>query len=96
MIVAPLKTQDFFVHLRGALARVGLAGEEKFGVAIFFTMISGFRANPLRVALEEMTDDVAATEYPGGYCVPVLAPLLPVYIGKSIGRDWPVYVSSML
>lgn len=50
----------------------------------------------IKDALEEMTDDVAATEYPGGYCVPVLAPLLPVYIGKSIGRDWPVYVSSML
>jgi len=57
--LAMLGSQDFFVHLRGALARVGLAGEEKFGVAIFFTMISGFRANPLRVALEEMTEGSA-------------------------------------
>jgi hypothetical protein len=32
----------------------------------------------------------------GGYCVPVLRPLDPVYTGKSIGSDWPVYVSSIL
>jgi hypothetical protein len=50
----------------------------------------------LKDGLEEMTDDVAAATYPGGYCVPVLMPLFPVYIGKSIGSDWSVYVSSML
>jgi hypothetical protein len=50
----------------------------------------------LEDALEEMSDDVAAATYPGGYCVPVLMPLLPVDIGKPISSDWPVYVSSML
>jgi len=53
-------------------------------------------SDKLKDALEEMTDDVAVTTYPGGYCVPVLMPLLPVYMGKSISSDWPVYVSSML
>jgi hypothetical protein len=54
--LAMLRSPDFFAHLRSALAREGLAGEEKFGVAIYFVMISRFRPNPLRVALVESTD----------------------------------------
>ena len=56
----------------------------------------GVDVDVLKDALEEITDDVAAATNPGGYCVPVLMPLLPVYMGKSIGSDWPVYVSSTL
>jgi hypothetical protein len=54
-----LRSQDFFAHLRSASARVGLAGEEKFGVGVYFTIVSGFRPNALRVALEEMTEGSA-------------------------------------
>ena len=31
-----------------------------------------------------------------GYCVPVLSPKTPVYIGKAIGAVWPENVSSIL
>jgi len=51
-----LRSQDFFAQLRGTLARLGLAGEEKFGMIVYFVMISRFRPNPLRVALLETTD----------------------------------------
>lgn len=36
-------------------------------------------------AFEETRVDVAAGDSPGGYCVPVLMPLTPVNIGRSIG-----------
>lgn len=55
-----LRSQDFFAQLRGALARGGLAGEEKYGMVIYFVMISRFRPNPLRLALLARTDGDAA------------------------------------
>jgi hypothetical protein len=66
-----LRSQDFFTPLRGALARVGLAGEEKFGVGVYFTMISGFCPRPLRVALEETMEGGAK------YLVKSVAKLFP-------------------
>jgi hypothetical protein len=50
---------DFFAQLRGALTRVGLAGEEKFGVGVFFALMSRFRPNPLRLVIQESTEGSA-------------------------------------
>jgi len=47
---------DFFGHLRAALTRVGLAGEERFGVGAFFALMSRFRPYPLRLAIHETTE----------------------------------------
>jgi hypothetical protein len=47
---------DFFGQLRGALTRTGLAGEEKFGVGMFFIVLSRFRPNPMRLVIQETTD----------------------------------------
>ena len=50
---------DFFAHLRGALTRAGLAGEEKLGVGAFFVLMSRFRPNPLRLLVQETTEGAA-------------------------------------
>jgi hypothetical protein len=47
---------DFFGQLRGALARTGLTGEEKFGVGVFFAVLTRFRPRPLRLAIHESTE----------------------------------------
>jgi hypothetical protein len=74
--LATLRSPNFFAYLRGAVAQQGLAREERFGVGIFFTMISSFRPNPLRVALQETTEGtakytiqrVATLFHPGTVC----------------------------
>jgi hypothetical protein len=47
---------DFFTHLRGASARAGLPGEEKFGVGAFFVLMSRVRPHPLRLVIQETTE----------------------------------------
>lgn len=41
-----------------------------------------------------VVEEVVAFKYPDGYCVPVLMPLDPVYMGKAIGPVCPTYVSA--
>jgi hypothetical protein len=59
----------------------------------------------VKVELDVLVEDVVVefgvvvevdegTGYPGGYCVPVLTPRLPVTKGKSIGSVWPTYVAA--
>jgi hypothetical protein len=59
--LAMLRSQspDFFALLRGALTRTGLPGEEKFGVGVFFALMSRFRPNPLRLVIQESTEGSA-------------------------------------
>jgi hypothetical protein len=54
--LATLRSVDFFAHLRGAMTRAGLAGEEKFGVGVFFVLVSRFLRRPLRLAINEATE----------------------------------------
>lgn len=54
--LALLGSAAFFAQLRGALARAGLRGEEKFGVGVYFVMISSVCPKPLRVAILETTE----------------------------------------
>jgi hypothetical protein len=61
---------DFFAHLRGALTRTGLPGDEKFGVGVFFALMSRFRPHPLRLVIQETTAGGAK------YLVRRLAPFL--------------------
>jgi hypothetical protein len=51
-----LRSLDFFTHLRTAMQGVGLAGEESFGVGIYFVAASRFFQNPLRLCIQEQTD----------------------------------------
>jgi hypothetical protein len=57
--LAMLSSPDFFNQLRGALARSGLRGEERFGVGLFLALTSRLRPNPLRVAIREASDGSA-------------------------------------
>jgi hypothetical protein len=66
-----LRSFDFFAQLRGTLHRAGLPGEERIGVGVFFTMISRFLPNPLRLAIQEQTDGGAK------YVVRKVSKLLP-------------------
>src|SRR5713101_4727545 len=74
--LAMLSSPDFFGHLRGSLARAGLAGVEKFGLGVFFAMSSRFGPSPLRVAIHETTEGgakhlvqcVAKLLEPGAVC----------------------------
>jgi len=74
--LAMLRSFDFFAHLRGALTRAGLPGEEKFGLGVFFVLISRFRPHPLRLVLQETTEGsakylirrVASLLQPGTIC----------------------------
>jgi hypothetical protein len=47
---------DFFTHLRTAMRGVGLAGEESFGVGVYFVAASRFFQNPLRLCVQQQTD----------------------------------------
>ena len=51
-----LRSLDFFTDLRTAMRRVGLAGEESFGVGVYFVAASRFFQNPLRLCVEEQTE----------------------------------------
>lgn len=44
---------------------------------------------PTSVLVEAAADTVTDIGYPDGYCVPVLIPLTPVYIGMSTGSARP-------
>ena len=51
-----LRSVDFFTHLQGVLTRAGLAGEEKYGVGIYFVATSRILRNPLRLCVRETTE----------------------------------------
>ncbi len=51
-----LRSLDFFTDLRTAMQGVGLAGEEGFGVGVYFAAASRFFQNPLRLCIQEQTD----------------------------------------
>ena len=51
-----LHSLDFFIDLRTAMRGVGLAGEEGFGVGVYFVAASRFFQNPLRLCVQEQTD----------------------------------------
>ena len=51
-----LHSLDFFTDLRTAMRGVGLAGEESFGVGVYFVAASRFFQNPLRLCVQEQTD----------------------------------------
>jgi hypothetical protein len=51
-----LNSLDFFTDLRTAMRGVGLAGEEGFGVGVYFVAASRFFQNPLRLCVQEQTD----------------------------------------
>ncbi len=46
------------------------------------------------VEVDEVVEEGEGVGYPGGYCVPVLTPRLPVKKGKSIGPVWPANVAA--
>ncbi len=51
-----IQSPDWFALLRGALMRTGLSPDEAvFGVGAFLAMVSRYRPNPLRVAINEKT-----------------------------------------
>jgi hypothetical protein len=54
-----LESRNFFDHLRSDLRQAGLAGEEKYGVAIFFVTASRFLPCPLRLVVAERTEGSA-------------------------------------
>jgi hypothetical protein len=82
-----LRSRNFFDILRGSLRRMGLAGEERFGIGLFFVWISRFRPNPLRVYIQEATPGSAT------YLVRRVAKLLPsnqrVGIFRDLDQAWP-------
>jgi hypothetical protein len=51
-----LRSIDFFTELRTAMQGVGLAGEESFGVGVYFVAASRFFQNPLRLCVQEQTE----------------------------------------
>ena len=46
------------------------------------------------VVEDGVVEEVVAVKSADGYCVPVLMPLDPVYMGKAIGPVCPTYVSA--
>jgi|SRR5580658_474101 hypothetical protein len=80
---------DFFAHLRGALTRTGLPGDEKFGVGVFFALMSRFRPHPLRLVIQETTAGGAK------YLVRRLAPFLQpgTICGVSSDRGWSSFAA---
>jgi hypothetical protein len=46
------------------------------------------------VEFDVVVEDDEGVGYPGGYCVPVLTPRVPVKKGKSIGTVWPTNVAA--
>jgi hypothetical protein len=81
-----LRPPDFFTHLRGVLTRVGLAGEEKYGVGVFFVATSRVLRNPLRLCVREKTEGGA------NYVVRRVAKLLEpgsfVELSPSKDQSW--------
>jgi len=51
-----LRSLDFFTDLRTAMRGVGLAGEEGFGVGVYFVVASRFLRNPLRLCVQDQTE----------------------------------------
>lgn len=66
-----LKTVDFFAELRSAMRKLGLAGEEKFGLGAWFVALSAVFRNPLRLHIREQSQGAA------NYIVRCVAKLMP-------------------
>jgi hypothetical protein len=85
------------------MAPVGAAVEACVDVGLEIMVVEteteDIRVEALPPGKERGEVDVEILEaegYPGGYCVPVLRPLDPLYMGRSTGSICPVYVSSTL
>jgi hypothetical protein len=51
-----LRSLDFFTDLRTAMQKIGLDGEESFGLGVYFVAASRFLQNPLRLCVQEQTE----------------------------------------
>jgi hypothetical protein len=54
-----LQSPFFFSRLKDVLREIGLEGEEKAGIAVYFSATSRFLSNPLRVFVEQQTEGSA-------------------------------------
>jgi hypothetical protein len=76
-----LQSPFFFSRLKDMLREIGLEGEERAGIAIYFSATSRFLSNPLRVFVEQQTEGSAK------YIFRSVAQLLPVASSFSVARD---------
>jgi hypothetical protein len=76
-----LQSPFFFSRLKDVLREIGLEGEEKAGIAVYFGATSRFLSNPLRVFVEQQTEGSAK------YIFRSVAQLLPVASSFSVARD---------
>jgi hypothetical protein len=79
--LSKLRSVHFFDVLRGTLRDLGLAGQEKFGIALFVVALSRYLASPLRLHIQQSTEGSAA------YLVSKVAKLLPTNHRVGIYRD---------
>lgn len=66
-----LDAPDFFAELRSVMRKLGLAGEEKFGLGIWFVALSAALGNPLRLHVREQSHGAS------NYIVRCVAKLMP-------------------
>ena len=90
--LSKLRSAHFFDVLRGTLRDLGLAGQEKFGIALFVVALSRYLASPLRLHIQQ------STEGSGAFLVRSVAKLLPKNHRVGIYRDlkgaWPSFKDS--
>ena len=90
--LAILGSQDFFGSLRGTLARMGLAGEERYGVGLYLVALSRFLPSPLRLCIQQNAEGNAR------FLVETVAELLPknhrVGIYRDLNEAWPSFEKS--
>jgi hypothetical protein len=90
--LAILGSRDFFGSLRGALASMGLVGEEKYGVGLYLVALSRFLPSPLRLCIQENAEGNSR------FLVEKVAELLPknhrVGIYRDLNEAWPSFEKS--
>jgi hypothetical protein len=90
--LAILGSRDFFGSLRGTLARMGLAGEERYGVGLYLVALSRFLPSPLRLCVQQKAEGNAK------FLVEKVAGLLPkshlVGIFRNLNVAWPSFEKS--
>jgi hypothetical protein len=86
--LSKLRSVHFFDVLRGTLRDLGLAGQEKFGIALFVVALSRYLASPLRLHIQQSTEGGAAL------LARSVAELLPKNQRVAIYRDLPATLDS--
>ena len=90
--LAILGSRDFFGSLRGTLARMGLAEEERYGVGLYLVALSRFLPSPLRLCVQQKAEGNAK------FLVEKVAGLLPkshrVGIFWNLDVAWPSFEKS--